>query len=116
MPAQTDSASVSASGQQGQQPVVTDVIEQILELAEPVSIENHQNQQSGQPLNIAVGINRDILQVSMKGMSGDRSASFYTRNTVDLGIFCFQVHLLWRSQYSKNYYFEVYGCFVNASS
>ncbi|KAG9479134.1 hypothetical protein GDO78_012677 [Eleutherodactylus coqui] len=66
VPAQSDTASVSASGQQGQQPVVTDVIEQILELAEPVSIENHQNQQSGQPLNIAVGINRDILQQALE--------------------------------------------------
>ncbi|XP_077126187.1 zinc finger protein 236 isoform X3 [Ranitomeya variabilis] len=66
LPAQTDTASVSSAGQQGQQTVVTDVIEQILELAEPVSIDNHQSQQSGQPLNITVGINRDILQQALE--------------------------------------------------
>ncbi|XP_073422598.1 zinc finger protein 236 isoform X3 [Dendrobates tinctorius] len=66
LPAQTDTASLSSVGQQGQQTVVTDVIEQILELAEPVSIENHQSQQSGQPLSIAVGINRDILQQALE--------------------------------------------------
>ncbi|XP_069587053.1 zinc finger protein 236 isoform X2 [Ranitomeya imitator] len=66
LPAQTDTASVSSAGQQRQQTVVTDVIEQILELAEPVSIDNHQSQQSGQPLNIAVGINRDILQQALE--------------------------------------------------
>ncbi|KAG8571411.1 hypothetical protein GDO81_011634 [Engystomops pustulosus] len=63
---QTDTASVPSSGQQVPQSVVTDVIEQILELAEPVSMETHQNQQSGQPLNIAVGINRDILQQALE--------------------------------------------------
>ncbi|XP_073487329.1 zinc finger protein 236 isoform X2 [Aquarana catesbeiana] len=64
--AQTDSAGSSASGQQGQQPAVADVIQQLLELSEPVPVENPQNQQSGQPLNIAVGINRDILQQALE--------------------------------------------------
>ncbi|XP_075441615.1 zinc finger protein 236 isoform X2 [Ascaphus truei] len=66
VPAQTDCTGSSASGQQGQQPAVTDVIQQLLELAEPVPVENHQNQQSGQQLNIAVGINRDILQQALE--------------------------------------------------
>ncbi|CAH2284599.1 zinc finger 236 isoform X1 [Pelobates cultripes] len=64
--AQTDSAGSTASGQHGQQPAVTDVIQQLLELSEPVSVENHHNQPSGQPLNIAVGINRDILQQALE--------------------------------------------------
>ncbi|XP_075069313.1 zinc finger protein 236 isoform X2 [Mixophyes fleayi] len=66
VPAQTDTTSSSASGQQGQQPAVTDVIQQLLELSEPVPVENHQNAQSGQQLNIAVGVNRDILQQALE--------------------------------------------------
>ncbi|KAM8966935.1 zinc finger protein 236 [Pelodytes ibericus] len=66
VPAHTDSTGSSASGQQGQQPAVTDVIQQLLELSEPVSVENHQNSQSEQQLNIAVGINRDILQQALE--------------------------------------------------
>ncbi|CAI9556478.1 unnamed protein product [Staurois parvus] len=66
VPAQTDTAGSSASGQQGQQPAVADVIQQLLELSEPVPVENPQNQQSGQSLNIAVGINRDILQQALE--------------------------------------------------
>ncbi|XP_068093156.1 zinc finger protein 236 isoform X2 [Hyperolius riggenbachi] len=63
--AQTDTTGSSASGQQGPQPAVTDVIQQLLELSEPVSVENP-SPQSGQPLNIAVGINRDILQQALE--------------------------------------------------
>ncbi|XP_018411031.1 PREDICTED: zinc finger protein 236 [Nanorana parkeri] len=65
VPAQTDTANSSVA-QQGQQPAVTDVIQQLLELSEPVPIENPQTQQAGQPLNIAVGINRDILQQALE--------------------------------------------------
>ncbi|KAM4688132.1 zinc finger protein 236 isoform 4-T4 [Discoglossus pictus] len=63
VPAQTDS---SSTGQQVQQPAVTDVIQQLLELSEPEPVENHQSQQSGQQLNVAVGINRDILQQALE--------------------------------------------------
>ncbi|XP_053324282.1 zinc finger protein 236 [Spea bombifrons] len=66
VPAPTDATGSTASGQQGQQPAVTDVIQQLLELSEPVSVESHQNQQSGQQLNIAMGINRDILQQALE--------------------------------------------------
>ncbi|XP_063779404.1 zinc finger protein 236 isoform X3 [Pseudophryne corroboree] len=66
VPAQTDPASSSASGQPEQQPAVTDVIQQLLELSEPVSVDNNQNMQSGQQLNIAVGVNRDILQQALE--------------------------------------------------
>lgn len=52
----------SATANQGQQ-AVTDVIQQLLELSEPGPVENNQPQQPGQQLSIAVGINRDILQV-----------------------------------------------------
>ncbi|KAM5158048.1 zinc finger protein 236 [Mantella aurantiaca] len=65
VPAQ-DTTISSAPGQQGQQPAVTDVIQQLLELSEPVPVENSQIQQSGQSLNIAVGINRDILQQALE--------------------------------------------------
>ncbi|XP_053570824.1 zinc finger protein 236 isoform X2 [Bombina bombina] len=66
VPAQTDSTGTSSTEEQGQQPAVTDVIQQLLELSEPVPVENHQNQQSEQQLNIAVGINRDILQQALE--------------------------------------------------
>ncbi|KAM9307845.1 zinc finger protein 236 [Gastrophryne carolinensis] len=66
VPAQTEVTNTTASGQQGQQPAVTDVIQQLLELSEPVSVENPQTQQPGQPLNITVGINRDILQQALE--------------------------------------------------
>ncbi|OCT76558.1 zinc finger protein 236 isoform X2 [Xenopus laevis] len=67
VPAQTDSTDCSAPGQQGpQQPAVTDVIQQLLELSEPVPVENTQNSQSEQQLNISVGINRDILQQALE--------------------------------------------------
>uniref|UniRef100_A0A8C5M9C5 C2H2-type domain-containing protein n=1 Tax=Leptobrachium leishanense TaxID=445787 RepID=A0A8C5M9C5_9ANUR len=66
VPAQTDSTGCSASGQHIQQPAVTDVIQQLLELSEPVSAENHQTQPTGQQLNITVGINRDILQQALE--------------------------------------------------
>ncbi|KAM4705525.1 zinc finger protein 236 [Rhinophrynus dorsalis] len=65
--AQADSTGSTASGHTGQQqPEVTDVIQQLLEMSEPVAIENHQNSQSGQQLNIAVGLNRDILQQALE--------------------------------------------------
>lgn len=57
---QTESPVTSVAGHQGQQSV-TDVIQQLLELSEPA--ENNQSQQPGQQLSMAVGINRDILQV-----------------------------------------------------
>lgn len=59
---QTENQVSSATAHQGQQ-AVTDVIQQLLELSEPGPVENNQPQQPGQQLNIAVGINRDILQV-----------------------------------------------------
>uniref|UniRef100_A0A8B9F9R2 Zinc finger protein 236 n=1 Tax=Amazona collaria TaxID=241587 RepID=A0A8B9F9R2_9PSIT len=55
----------SAAAHQGQQ-AVTDVIQQLLELSEPGPVENNQPQQPGQQLNIAVGINRDILQQALE--------------------------------------------------
>ncbi|KAL8182396.1 UNVERIFIED_CONTAM: hypothetical protein K2H54_055721 [Gekko kuhli] len=59
----TETPVTSVSGHQGQQSV-TDVIQQLLELSEPV--ENNQPQQSGQQLSMAVGINRDILQQALE--------------------------------------------------
>ncbi|OXB80193.1 UNVERIFIED_CONTAM: hypothetical protein H355_011553 [Colinus virginianus] len=55
----------SATANQGQQ-AVTDVIQQLLELSEPGAVENNQPQQPGQQLNIAVGLNRDILQQALE--------------------------------------------------
>uniref|UniRef100_A0A674INW4 Zinc finger protein 236 n=1 Tax=Terrapene triunguis TaxID=2587831 RepID=A0A674INW4_9SAUR len=62
---QTENQVTSAAGQQGQQ-AVTDVIQQLLELSEPGPVENNQPQQPGQQLNIAVGLNRDILQQALE--------------------------------------------------
>ncbi|XP_051467880.1 zinc finger protein 236 isoform X7 [Apus apus] len=62
---QTENQMSSATAHQGQQ-AVTDVIQQLLELSEPVPVENNQPQQPGQQLNIAVGINRDILQQALE--------------------------------------------------
>ncbi|KYO35393.1 zinc finger protein 236 isoform B [Alligator mississippiensis] len=62
---QTENQVASAAGHQGQQ-AVTDVIQQLLELSEPSAVENNQPQQPGQQLNIAVGINRDILQQALE--------------------------------------------------
>uniref|UniRef100_A0A8D0BAI8 Zinc finger protein 236 n=1 Tax=Salvator merianae TaxID=96440 RepID=A0A8D0BAI8_SALMN len=53
----------SVAGHQGQQSV-TDVIQQLLELSEPV--ENNQTQQPGQQVSMAAGINRDILQQALE--------------------------------------------------
>uniref|UniRef100_A0A8C6XJL2 Zinc finger protein 236 n=1 Tax=Naja naja TaxID=35670 RepID=A0A8C6XJL2_NAJNA len=50
-------------GHQSQQSV-TDVIQQLLELSEPV--ENNPSQPSSQQLSMAVGINRDILQQALE--------------------------------------------------
>lgn len=57
---QAENPITPAAGHQGQQSV-TDVIQQLLELSEPV--ENNPSQPSSQQLSMAVGINRDILQV-----------------------------------------------------
>uniref|UniRef100_A0A8D0F3Z7 Zinc finger protein 236 n=1 Tax=Strix occidentalis caurina TaxID=311401 RepID=A0A8D0F3Z7_STROC len=62
---QTENQVSSATAHQGQQ-AVTDVIQQLLELSEPGPVENNQPQQPGQQLNIAVGINRDILQQALE--------------------------------------------------
>ncbi|XP_069709391.1 zinc finger protein 236 isoform X4 [Phaenicophaeus curvirostris] len=62
---QTESQVSSGTAHQSQQ-AVTDVIQQLLELSEPGSVENNQPQQPGQQLNIAVGINRDILQQALE--------------------------------------------------
>uniref|UniRef100_A0A8D0L151 Zinc finger protein 236 n=1 Tax=Sphenodon punctatus TaxID=8508 RepID=A0A8D0L151_SPHPU len=62
---QTENPVSLAAGHQGQQ-AVTDVIQQLLELSEPVPVENSQPQQPGQQLNLAVGINRDILQQDLE--------------------------------------------------
>ncbi|NWX99557.1 ZN236 protein, partial [Nothoprocta ornata] len=62
---QTENQVSSAPAPQGQQ-AVTDVIQQLLELSEPGPVENNQPQQPGQQLNIAVGINRDILQQALE--------------------------------------------------
>ncbi|KAM6088634.1 zinc finger protein 236 isoform 5-T5 [Chlamydotis macqueenii] len=62
---QTENQVSSATAHQGQQ-AVTDVIQQLLELSEPSPVENNQPQQPGQQLNIAVGINRDILQQALE--------------------------------------------------
>ena len=43
--------------------VVTDVIQQLLELSEPGPVEASQPPQAAQQLSITVGINQDILQV-----------------------------------------------------
>ncbi|KAF7245242.1 hypothetical protein EYD10_08658 [Varanus komodoensis] len=59
----TENPVTSVSGHQGQQSV-SDVIQQLLELSEPV--ENNQSQQPGQQLTMAVGINRDILQQALE--------------------------------------------------
>lgn len=44
--------------------MVTDVIQQLLELSEPGPVEASQPPQAAQQLSITVGINQDILQVS----------------------------------------------------
>ncbi|XP_040519661.1 zinc finger protein 236 isoform X3 [Gallus gallus] len=62
---QTENQVSSATANQGQQ-AVTDVIQQLLELSEPGAVENNQPQQPGQQLNIAVGLNRDILQQALE--------------------------------------------------
>uniref|UniRef100_A0A8C2T6B0 Zinc finger protein 236 n=1 Tax=Coturnix japonica TaxID=93934 RepID=A0A8C2T6B0_COTJA len=62
---QTENQVSSATSNQGQQ-AVTDVIQQLLELSEPGAVENNQPQQPGQQLNIAVGLNRDILQQALE--------------------------------------------------
>ncbi|XP_061220692.1 zinc finger protein 236 isoform X6 [Neopsephotus bourkii] len=62
---QPENQVASAAAHQGQQ-AVTDVIQQLLELSEPGPVENNQPQQPGQQLNIAVGINRDILQQALE--------------------------------------------------
>ncbi|XP_071593117.1 zinc finger protein 236 isoform X4 [Heliangelus exortis] len=62
---QTENQVSAATAHQGQQSV-TDVIQQLLELSEPGPVENNQPQQPGQQLNIAVGINRDILQQALE--------------------------------------------------
>uniref|UniRef100_A0A8C3PIT3 Zinc finger protein 236 n=1 Tax=Calidris pygmaea TaxID=425635 RepID=A0A8C3PIT3_9CHAR len=62
---QTESQVSSAAAHQSQQ-AVTDVIQQLLELSEPGPVENNQPQQPTQQLNIAVGINRDILQQALE--------------------------------------------------
>ncbi|KAH0617863.1 hypothetical protein JD844_016523 [Phrynosoma platyrhinos] len=59
----TENPVTSVAGHQGQQSV-TDVIQQLLELSEPV--ENNQSQQPSQQLSMAVGINRDILQQALE--------------------------------------------------
>ncbi|XP_064909064.1 zinc finger protein 236 isoform X1 [Columba livia] len=62
---QTENQVSSATAHQGQQ-AVTDVIQQLLELSEPGPVENNQPQQPVQQLNIAVGLNRDILQQALE--------------------------------------------------
>lgn len=59
---QTDAQVPSAPGQQSSQ-VVTDVIQQLLELSEPGPVEASQPPQAAQQLSITVGINQDILQL-----------------------------------------------------
>ncbi|XP_060630945.2 zinc finger protein 236 isoform X2 [Anolis sagrei] len=59
----TENPVTSISGHQGQQSV-TDVIQQLLELSEPV--ENNQSQPPSQQLSMAVSINRDILQQALE--------------------------------------------------
>lgn len=59
---QTEAQVTSASSQQNSQ-AVTDVIQQLLELSEPGSVESSQPPQPGQQLSITVGINQDILQL-----------------------------------------------------
>ncbi|ETE72079.1 Zinc finger protein, partial [Ophiophagus hannah] len=59
----TENPITPAVGHQGQQSV-TDVIQQLLELSEPV--ENNPSQPSSQQLSMAVGINRDILQQALE--------------------------------------------------
>uniref|UniRef100_A0A8C8REQ8 Zinc finger protein 236 n=1 Tax=Pelusios castaneus TaxID=367368 RepID=A0A8C8REQ8_9SAUR len=62
---QTENQVTSSADHQGQQ-AVTDVIQQLLELSEPGPVENNQPQQPSQQLNIAVGLNRDILQQALE--------------------------------------------------
>uniref|UniRef100_A0A8B9Q296 Zinc finger protein 236 n=1 Tax=Apteryx owenii TaxID=8824 RepID=A0A8B9Q296_APTOW len=76
---QTENQVSSATTHQGQQ-AVTDVIQQLLELSEPGPVENNQPQQPGQQLNIAVGINRDILQQALEN-SGLSSIPVSTHST-----------------------------------
>ncbi|XP_070309091.1 zinc finger protein 236 isoform X1 [Odocoileus virginianus] len=62
---QTDAQVPSAPGQQSSQ-VVTDVIQQLLELSEPGPVEASQPPQAAQQLSITVGINQDILQQALE--------------------------------------------------
>ncbi|XP_023503770.1 zinc finger protein 236 isoform X3 [Equus przewalskii] len=62
---QTEAQVTSASSQQNSQ-AVTDVIQQLLELSEPGSVESSQPPQPGQQLSITVGINQDILQQALE--------------------------------------------------
>lgn len=61
----TNNSSSPSSGQSGQQGV-TDVIEQLLELSEPVQIENNIPQHGGHQLSVVVGLNQDILQQALE--------------------------------------------------
>nr|XP_006001466.1 PREDICTED: zinc finger protein 236 isoform X1 [Latimeria chalumnae] len=61
----TETTTSSVTGPQGTQPV-TDVIQQLLELSEPVAGENAQSQQPVQQITIDSGINRDILQQALE--------------------------------------------------
>ncbi|XP_069074936.1 zinc finger protein 236 isoform X3 [Pleurodeles waltl] len=61
----TNSSTSPSSGQPGQQGV-TDVIQQLLELSEPVQMENNSPQHGGQQLSVVVGINQDILQQALE--------------------------------------------------
>lgn len=59
---QVDAQVTSASSQQSSQ-VVTDVIQQLLELSDPGPADASPAAQPGQQLSITVGISQDILQV-----------------------------------------------------
>lgn len=62
LPLQQAEAQVPSAASQPSSQAVTDVIQQLLELSEPV--EASPAPPPGQPLSITVGISQDILQVS----------------------------------------------------
>jgi hypothetical protein len=63
LPLQQGETQVSSASSQQNSQTVTDVIQQLLGLSEPGTVEARQSPQPGQQLSIAVGINQDILQV-----------------------------------------------------
>uniref|UniRef100_A0A8C0XF28 C2H2-type domain-containing protein n=1 Tax=Castor canadensis TaxID=51338 RepID=A0A8C0XF28_CASCN len=66
LPLQQGETQVSSASSQQNSQTVTDVIQQLLGLSEPGTVEARQSPQPGQQLSIAVGINQDILQQALE--------------------------------------------------